>query len=149
MNNYQELAFKTFQRTGIHQSDVQHCKAGIIGEFGEIVDCFKKKCYTPSRFKEGSIEEEWADGLWYIAVWHQLLARQLDFKEPKMMDLFEADENKLYVLLTDAQTIGTLVFRNKLDDLTDLWFLMAVYLGIDTVKAATANIEKLRARWLK
>lgn len=144
MSDYQKEAWETFKES---DEDLLHCKAGVLGELGEIIDCYKKKLFTPDRYKEGSEVEEWADGLWYIAAWFTISQKVMN-TDASIAGEFLDDASKLRVLVNDAPMVASLVRRNKLEILRTEWFHLAAFLGIDTEKAMRNNIDKLKKRYL-
>lgn len=143
--NYQQLALNTFASTGTTSKDILHCKAGVMGEYGEVIDCYKKKIFTPNRFKN-NIAEEWADGLWYIAVWHELKGLQLQIP-PEIHNIDFGNEcDLLEYLLLRSEELGRYVHRGHLADVTRFWFILASCTGVNVHQALEENIAKLAQR---
>jgi len=143
-NKYKDLAAKTFLDSGDREKNILHLQAGILGEYGEIVDAMKKKIFTPQRFKD-NLAEEWADGMWYIAVWHSVLGRELYVEEVK--PFIDTDNSNLKFLIHYASVIQDCVEKRKLGVLTHSWMVLASILNIDAQVALDANIKKLQERY--
>lgn len=153
--DYKELAARTCLRIGDTMHDgseytekkhFAHMMAGIITEFGEIVDLYKKRLAYGKPFDESKLYDEYGDWGWYIR--NLLYQREPHELDPEKFSV----EFGGYKDFSDDEIIMKL--ESFLFDITDSeyhvyysWRFVGHILGLDYEKAMDLNIEKLKVRF--
>lgn len=128
------------------EDHVLHMQSGIITEFAELVDIYKKNFAYGKEIDRVNQSEEWADTMWYFC---NLLTDKHDIS--KIMDFVKVpimennSRNILFYLVTDMNNY-TNKFINRdisLEYMLGKWLSLAYFLNIDFEQALKNNIEKL------
>lgn len=156
LKQYQQDAARTCPDLGSIEDNTVHMVAGMITEYGELLDIYKKNFAYKKEVDKVNEEEEWADFMWYMANMFRMYGHNM------MLHTFsELNERWINEIISDLEgyTNIELVIRfneelsgitNESGVITDIlhyWIAIGSILQINMEKALHNNIEKLKKRF--
>lgn len=155
---YGELASRTLVKLESRRDDDFHMLMGMSGEFGEIVDCFKKHWAYGKTLDVVNLKEEIGDYCWYIACSVYVNHPEKDVRESLFNELDKIVithlENLPSFTYKDSPKetkmfIELIVKRGVCCDSRDLTLMMDIcaIFEIDFFSALRTNINKLAKRY--
>lgn len=151
LQEYQILASRTCPSLGTSDKDYAHMISGIVTEYGELLDGYKKNLAYGKPLDKVNIAEEWADGMWYFVN----LARM--FPDRCNIHLIEAgagwttEVSSYGGIITDligfTCALGMGIAEDDLRVALAWWWHTGNVLELDRFKALENNINKLKLRF--
>ena len=165
---YQTLAARTFAHLPSVEDDLIHMVAGIVGEFGEIVDLLKKSFAYGKELDRKELIKELGDFTWYSSQLYTLYEEEYEMDECEEYFFLTGQEavrgallhslNVMPAIAEAADVTPTLewncnagkansrIFR-LLDTLFTFPSEICQFFGIQIHEVLEANIKKLEARY--
>jgi NTP pyrophosphatase (non-canonical NTP hydrolase) len=141
---YQRLAGRTYPDLGSFEKNHLHLQLGVISEFGELLDVFKKNIAYNKSIDYTNISEEIADICWYLVNEATLIGQGLrDFKITQELRLPQEDVITHLIRCLLAYLNKTLTIQVLLEN---LWYITE-FIGLDFEKGLENNINKLKVRY--
>lgn len=137
LTEYKKQAVRTM-KAGMNYNDVMF---GMIGEFGEAVECVKKKQFHNAKDIDEKLKKEIGDFLWYIVT----------FIEKKNELIRDKKLNKIDECIFNIQYhLTEIIFMNKessVDNvMKNITELCSLY-GFNLEEILQMNIDKLKIRY--
>ena len=143
IQEYQLLAKRTCNDLGSLEKNLEHMHLGIISEFGELADAYKKHLAYGKPLDMVNVSEEIADIVWYIANEATFMGVRLaNLTDVGYSEGFISDLIELTRLCCAASYPHSFKFTHIKS--------FALSLGLseaDFYKALENNIEKLKVRY--
>ena len=146
LREYQELAQRTCPSLGSTELDNTHMVLGIITEYGELCDVYKKHLAYGREIDFINVQEEFADIGWYIMNLFRIKNIQIDIKQYPDLDILRKENINLQ-LVSFLSSIYSSIAEKDLIYLLSAWWYLGLNLNIDIFKALTNNIDKLKIRY--
>lgn len=145
---YKKEAARSAKSLATEADNILHYKAGVVTEFSELLDLYKKEFAYGKPIDLVNRDEEWADAMWYL----------INHVDTENIDdiLFTEDINEntrpILELLLDTTFSYIDAYVNSDDSYTTVitiihWLVIATTLKVNIKRALEANIEKLRIRY--
>lgn len=150
--NFQEY-LKESERTLIDmgkEKNLLHASLGLITEFGELVDIYKRNIFYGKEIDIVNVKEELGDLMWYLAIIFRIFPQKLDYKSLEITD-------KIRVLYSIQDNINDIIRISDFYNLSEISFLVnSLYRNIERFAQLNnftledvmqTNIDKLKARF--
>lgn len=146
LKEYQELAKRTCPSLGSAELDNQHMVLGIITEYGELCDVYKKNLAYKTYVDFVNVQEEFADIGWYIINLFTFKNIEVDTRQYNELDSVRK-ESINFQLVHFIESLYKSINEADLIYLLSAWWYLGLNLNVDIFKALTNNIEKLKIRY--
>lgn len=154
LQEYQGLAARTCPTLENLEHDNAHMFAGMITEFGELLDIYKKNLAYKKPVDTVNLSEEWADFMWYSVNFARINNIPLilieDIIQGNVNNAAHAKLHPVQLVLGFNELIWELMAYQDEDHFQVMvsgWYALGEMLSIDTDKALENNIAKLKVRF--
>jgi NTP pyrophosphatase (non-canonical NTP hydrolase) len=163
LQEYQELAIRTYVDLGSQEKNSRHMTLGVITETGEVIDIFKKLLAYNKPMDLVNLGEEIADIAWYVVnnCTNQNLVLNEDFEEAfeyctnlVKEDMFNVEdlspEHKSEAILIGILSTYCIPLNNLFNaPIVQLAMLRLItsWYDLDFFQCLTNNIDKLKVRY--
>lgn len=159
LQEYQKLAHRTWSIKQTNEIGRQHIILGIISEYGEMADAYKKHLAYGKELDKVNVLEEWADALWYLVNYYTLIEKEVPTPDENYLIKYQ---NKVEEIPADLifYSLLYLSFQESemaldgemlsLDISLNRHFALGIQLGFtkeELYKALENNINKLKVRY--
>lgn len=143
LEEYAKLAARTCPNLGTYEKNNKHHKYGVISEFSELIDPFKKELAYGKTLDLVNLAEEIGDGMWYAVNGIEVNNRLLPLLYDPMYVPSTKDEICDYILLC----LEAFLQRVDFAEMIQRYYVLCLALKIDFFQALTNNIAKLAVRY--